>query len=88
MNFVEDMGERPSQFTIERINVNGNYEPSNCRWASKKEQQQNRTNTKLTKEKAKEIASRISGRNKSALAREYGISRTMIRRIGDEKAWQ
>ncbi len=42
-SFVEDMGEKTDpSFTLDRVDVNGNYEPSNCKWSSKSEQQLNR----------------------------------------------
>jgi len=45
-NFLADMGERPSsKHSIEREDVNGNYEPDNCVWASKKMQSRNKRNT-------------------------------------------
>jgi hypothetical protein len=48
--FLVDMGERPSkQHSIERIDVNGNYEPSNCKWILNKDQTSNmRSNVFVT----------------------------------------
>lgn len=37
-NFLEDMGEKPPGYSIDRIDPNGNYEPRNCRWIPNNEQ--------------------------------------------------
>ena len=43
-NFVMDMGKKPEGYSLDRINVNENYSPENCRWATIHEQNTNRRN--------------------------------------------
>lgn len=56
-NFLNDMGERPSlSFSLDRIDSNGMYEPSNCKWSTMEEQQNNKRNSVKIKINNKEYS--------------------------------
>lgn len=78
-NFLSDMGERPENMTIDRIDVDGGYSPQNCRWATIAEQNRNKRNTKLSLEDICEI--RKDMRTQSEIAADYGISQSHVSRI-------
>jgi hypothetical protein len=45
--FFTDMGERPEGYSLERVDVNGDYTPENCTWVPLAEQQSNRRNSHM-----------------------------------------
>jgi hypothetical protein len=61
-NFLADMGERPGQLQIDRIDPRGNYCPENCRWLSAKDQQRNRTDNRW-----------ITANNETLLASDWAL---------------
>lgn len=99
-NFLADMGERPSpKHSLDRIDVNGNYEPSNCRWVTKEEQMRNRRTLKSNTTGVNGVYPSPSGNKYCAQINYNGVrthigtfdtleEATQARRKTEEKLWK
>ena len=81
VNFFTDMGYRPSkEHSLDRINNNGNYNKSNCKWSTRKEQQQNMSTNRLFYA-VNPIGRRFAATCQAEFARKYGLNASTIASI-------
>lgn len=88
-NFLADMGERPEGATLDRVDFTGNYEPSNCRWATIWEQSRNKSTSKTTSEDVLEVMRRWqAGERAGQITEALGLSKTTVSNIIKGKAFR
>lgn len=85
-NFYNDMiSGYEKGLEIDRIDNEGNYEPSNCRWVTHRQNTQNTRKTKLSLDIVKEI--RESGLPTSYFVKKYNTSRSVVNNAKRGKTW-
>ena len=88
-NFFQDMGHCPPEHSIERVNVNGDYEPSNCVWLHITLQARNTRANRFTQKDVDNIRFMLAeGESVKNIAKKYGASTGHIRQIRDNIIWK
>jgi hypothetical protein len=86
--FLEDMGECPPGLTLERRDNARGYYKSNCRWATMREQQRNKSTVRLSAVRVAEIfARKAAGERAATIARALGVSRWTVGDALNGRTW-